>query len=99
MVRMSPDAPDAPDAPLTGWTLVHRGSFVHGSCDRCGFVSPARRARFTTGSDMAAHALSCPEQAGAPKNCAGPGAPLGTGPLEAAEFGTRGCHDPTREPE
>ena len=26
----------------------------------------------------------------------GPGAPLGTGPLEAAEFGTRGYRDPTR---
>ena len=90
---------DVEGASPVGSTLVHLGNFVRGACDLCGFVGPARRARYTAVSDLAAHAPSCPERTGISQNCVGPGAPLGTGPLEAAEFGTRGCHDPTREPE
>ncbi len=32
---------------------------MFGCCDRCGFQSPGRRARYSVESDMRAHALLC----------------------------------------
>jgi hypothetical protein len=86
MEGMSRDGDGTLPAPGAGpWTLEERGSFRIGHCSTCGYVSPARRSRSAAEQDLTGH--EC---------CVGPGAPLGTGPLEAADIGTRGYRGPTR---
>src|SRR3954468_14558238 len=79
----------AGSTPAGSWTIVEQGSFLIGRCEGCGFVSAARRARFSAESDMRAHELLCrqegsseqtadepagaPSSAGAPEVAAGPG--------------------------
>ena len=53
------------DPPPT-WTIAERGSFVVGTCEACGYTSPARRARFTAESDMLAHEILCDSRESAP---------------------------------
>ncbi|MDV3223273.1 hypothetical protein [Intrasporangium sp.] len=55
---MAPGADPEP-AEVPSWTATERGAFMFGCCDRCGFQSPGRRARYSVESDMRAHALLC----------------------------------------
>ena len=57
---MAPDSRStAEDASTPRWTIVERGAFMFGRCDRCGSQSPARRAGHSIESDMRAHAILC----------------------------------------
>ncbi|GAB3681920.1 hypothetical protein GCM10028814_18800 [Angustibacter aerolatus] len=42
------------DRPST--TTAHRGRFVHGTCPRCAWIGPGRRALFTAERDAETHA-------------------------------------------
>ncbi|MDC5697285.1 hypothetical protein OO014_08455 [Intrasporangium calvum] len=56
---MAADAESGSVAPAASWTPFERGRFMFGRCDICGFETPARRASYSVGVDMQAHALLC----------------------------------------
>ena len=80
----SKDGSTAEPAPEPAWSLVHRGSFVLGSCEACGYRSPARRARYSVEEDMGAHELLCRSARDLQAVASEPGLPGGgAAPLDA----------------
>lgn len=45
--------------PAGPWTIEVRGRFTVGTCRGCGYVTPARRARYSAEKDLEAHSLLC----------------------------------------